>query len=505
MKAVKSGNAQTTLSKRQMEQQAKIKKIAVAILIAVLIFLALLMLESNLISDEVYTYVLTASTDIPSGTVVTEQNVDTLFSATAISSRSSDEYNKITLDPSIPNFNSADAAMKSIKDVISSSSYTSKPLAKMQYVNAEEDLTTYAQYIQSSTTTTYYADGIADVDGYHTVTVVDPVDVAFNGGDAVRSSAGEIREGDIVEIGFTQTNSVGQLEYMNGWSKDYDEPVLITHLYNEDFQRKEGYYTIYQFGVRSVDGGMVGQEHIDSQNLQRATIYVSDATDTGAVLMTVVKPYGLDAAGSANVLSYETYFDSMEAGNYILTTNGWAPYNPNTDYSGVQVTPAEYNVNEHFMDMSAVHFSAVLTGPGNTIGENVEDSATVIPSVYKVIISKADIQYFYRYINNGGLIMTKIMNNETDPHLVQPDREAITSDVYSKYVVVDSYEIVAGDKVTEEIVVEQEAPDVTGTSLSDINNQIAAEQAEQSEQEAQAQTENEAQAEQDATTTDEAA
>ena len=112
MKALKSGNAQTTLSRRQQEQQAKIKKIAVAILIAILIFLALLMLESNLIQDEVYTYVLTAQTDIQAGTVVTEQNVDQLFQATAISSRSSDEYNKITLDPQIPNFNSADEAIE---------------------------------------------------------------------------------------------------------------------------------------------------------------------------------------------------------------------------------------------------------------------------------------------------------------------------------------------------------------------------------------------------------
>ena len=73
MKALKSGNAQTTLSRRQQEQQAKIKKVAVAILIQVLIFLALLMLESNLISDEVYTYVVTANTDITSGTAITEQ------------------------------------------------------------------------------------------------------------------------------------------------------------------------------------------------------------------------------------------------------------------------------------------------------------------------------------------------------------------------------------------------------------------------------------------------
>lgn len=64
MKAIKGNNAQATLSKRQQEQQAKIKKIGVAILIAVLIFIALLMLESNLISDEKYTYVVTAAKDI---------------------------------------------------------------------------------------------------------------------------------------------------------------------------------------------------------------------------------------------------------------------------------------------------------------------------------------------------------------------------------------------------------------------------------------------------------
>ena len=64
MKAIKGNNAQATLSKRQQEQQAKIKKIGVAISIAVLIFIALLMLESNLISDEKYTYVVTAVKDI---------------------------------------------------------------------------------------------------------------------------------------------------------------------------------------------------------------------------------------------------------------------------------------------------------------------------------------------------------------------------------------------------------------------------------------------------------
>lgn len=485
MKALKSGNAQTTLSRRQQEQQAKIKKIAVAILIAILIFLALLMLESNLIQDEVYTYVLTAQTDIQAGTVVTEQNVDQLFQATAISSRSSDEYNKITLDPQIPNFNSADEAMNQIKKVITSSSYTSKPLVKMQYVNAEEDLTTYAQYIESSTTTTYYADGIGDTNTYHTVKVIDPVDVAFNGGDAVRSSAGEIREGDIVEIGYTQRNAIGETEYVNGWSKDYDEPVLITHVYNDEFQRKEGYYTVYKFGVISVAGAQVGDTHIEDKTLQRATIFVSDATDTGAVLKQVVAPYNVDAAKQPSVMAYEQYFDNEASGNYILVytdenrkNTNWVKYDPNVDYSGIQVSPAEYDVNKHFMDMSAVHFSAVLTGPGNTIGENVEDSATVIPQVYKVIISKADIQYFYKYIGNGGLIMTKIMNAETDPHLVQPDRDAISSDVLSKYVVIDSYEIIHGEKIPEQIVVTEEpVDDLQGQTLDDINNQIDAEQA----------------------------
>ena len=81
MKALRSANAQTTLSKRQQEQQAKIKKIAIAILIAILIFLALLMLESNLISDETYTYVLTSNSYISAGTVVNEDNYNTLFSS----------------------------------------------------------------------------------------------------------------------------------------------------------------------------------------------------------------------------------------------------------------------------------------------------------------------------------------------------------------------------------------------------------------------------------------
>lgn len=452
MKALKSGNAQTTLSRRQQEQQAKIKKVAVAILIQVLIFLALLMLESNLISDEVYTYVVTANTDITSGTAITEQNYQTLFSATAISSRSSDEYNKITLDPSIPNFGSAEEAMNSVRNVIKANSYTSKNLSKMQYVNASEDLTTYQQYVQSSTTTTYYASSLNDKTSYHTVKVVDPVDMAFNGGDTIRASAGQIREGDIVEIGFTQSGSDGSIEYMNGWSKDYDEPVLITHLYNDEFQRKEGYYTIYTYGVRAVAGGNITDpatgiplKTVESKNLQRATLYVSDAEDTGAVLMKVIDDRDYDTAGNANVMAYEKYFGTYKPGLYILTTNGWEPYNASTDYSARQVSPADYDVGSHIMDMSAVHFSAVMTGPGSTIGENVEDTETTTPSVFKVIISKADIQYFYRYIGNGGLIMTKIMNPETDSHLVQPELDTADSVVESKYVTINSITINKGD------------------------------------------------------------
>ena len=452
MKALKSGNAQTTLSRRQQEQQAKIKKVAVAILIQVLIFLALLMLESNLISDEVYTYVVTANTDITSGTAITEQNYQTLFSATAISSRSSDEYNKITLDPSIPNFGSAEEAMNSLKNVIKANSYTSKDLSKMQYVNASEDLTTYQQYVQSSTTTTYYASSLNDKTSYHTVKVVDPVDMAFNGGDTIRASAGQIREGDIVEIGFTQSGSDGSIEYMNGWSKDYDEPVLITHLYNDEFQRKEGYYTIYTYGVRAIAGGNITDpatgiplKTVESKNLQRATLYVSDAEDTGAVLMKVIDDRDYDTAGNANVMAYEKYFGTYKPGLYILTTNGWEPYNASTDYSTRQVSPADYDVGSHIMDMSAVHFSAVMTGPGSTIGENVEDTKTTTPSVFKVIISKADIQYFYRYIGNGGLIMTKIMNPETDSHLVQPELDTADSIVESKYVTINSITINKGD------------------------------------------------------------
>lgn len=468
MKALKSGNAQTTLSRRQQEQQAKIKKVAVAILIQVLIFLALLMLESNLISDEVYTYVVTANTDITSGTAITEQNYQTLFGATAISSRSSDEYNKITLDPSIPNFGSAEEAMNSVKNVIKANSYTSKDLSKMQYVNASEDLTTYQQYVQSSTTTTYYASSLNDKSSYHTVKVVDPVDMAFNGGDTIRASAGQIREGDIVEIGFTQTGSDGSVEYMNGWSKDYDEPVRITHLYNDEFPRKEGYYTIYTYGVRAVAGGNITDpvtgiplKAVESKNLQRATLYVSDAEDTGAVLMKVIDDKDYDAAKNANVMAYEKYFGTYNSGLYILTINGWEPYNANTDYSARQVSPADYDVGSHIMDMSAVHFSAVMTGPGSTIGENVEDTETTTPSVYKVIISKADIQYFYKYIGNGGLIMTKIMNPETDSHLVQPDLDTEDSIVESKYVTINSITINKGDAT---VTVQEDTTDTeTGT------------------------------------------
>lgn len=74
--------------------------------------------------------------------------------------------------------------------------------------------------------------------------------------------------------------------------------------------------------------------------------------------------------------------------------------------------------------------------------------------------------------------MTKIMNAETDPHLVQPDRDAISSDILSKYVVIDGYEIVQGNKVPEQIVVAEEpVDDLQGQTLEDINNQIDAEQA----------------------------
>lgn len=439
MKALKSNNAQTTLSKRQQEQQAKIKKIAIAILIATLIFLALLMLESNLIQDETYTYVLTANNYISAGTVVNEDNYKTLFSATAISSRSSDEYNKITLDQDIPNFNSAEEAFNSLKNVIQQSSYTAKNLSKLQYVNPATDITTYAQYIESSTTTTYYADGSNDTE-YHKVQVVDPVDVAFSSGDAVKQSAGEIREGDIVEIGYTRTNPVGETEYVNGWSKDYDEPVLITRQYVSDILRKTGYYTVYEYMVNQYNSGDITDsagnkiKNVENKNLQRATIYVQDATDTGGVFMRVVNPRYEDAAGNFSILQYETYFNQTAPGLYILTKNGWELYNYADDYTGRQVTPAEYDVNQHFMDLSATHVQAVLTSPGATIGQNVEDDATAIPQIYKVVLSKQDIQYFYKFMNSGQLIMTKIMNTETDPHLVQPDYDSMTNSVKSEYV-----------------------------------------------------------------------
>lgn len=439
MKALKSANAQTTLSKRQQEQQAKIKKIAIAILIAILIFLALLMLESNLIQDETYTYVLTANSDISAGTVVNEQNYKTLFSATAISSRQSDEYNKITLDPDIPNFSSPEEAYKKLEEVIQSSCYTSKELSKMQYINVEDDITTYAQYIESSTTTTYYANGSNSTD-YHKVEVIDPVDVAFNSSDAVKQSAGEIREGDIVEIGYTRVNSVGETEYVNGWSKDYNEPVLITRKYISDILRRTGYYTIYEFQVNAYDSGEITDQtgetisNVESKNLQRATIYVSDAKDTGGVLMQVTSPRYADAAGNYSVLSYETYFDNIAPGFYILTTNGWELYDYQKDYTDRQITPAEYDVNSHFMDLSATHVQAVLTSPGQTIGQNVEDAAEAIPQVYKIVLSKTDIQYFYKFMSAGQLIMTKIMNVDTDPHLVQPDYDSMTNRVESVYV-----------------------------------------------------------------------
>lgn len=76
--------------------------------------------------------------------------------------------------------------------------------------------------------------------------------------------------------------------------------------------------------------------------------------------------------------------------------------------------------------------------------------------------------------------MTKIMNAETDPHLVQPDMSAINSEVESKYVTVDSYEIIQGNKIPDQIVVSDTQTDTVETqSLDDINNQIASEQADQ--------------------------
>ena len=458
MKAIKGNNAQATLSKRQQEQQAKIKKIGVAILIAVLIFIALLMLESNLISDEKYTYVVTAVKDIDQGTMVNEQNYSELFTATAISQRQHDEYVKITMDDAIPNFDTAEEAMDQIRSIIQSSSYTAKNLSKLQYVNAKRDLTTFAQYIQSSKTTNYYANNSGEQASYHKVQVIDPVDIAFGGSDAIRSQAGEIREGDIVEIGFTQSNVLGETEYVNGWSKDYNEPVLITRKYVTDIALRQGYYTVYQFGVREASSSDITDAQgnviktIEAKKLQKATIYVQDADETGAVLMEVVEPREIDAAGVAQVLSYETYFNNLQPGMYILTKNGWEPYNYLVNYDDIEIHPAEYNVNQHFMDLSAVHFQAVLTTPGETIGQDIEDASTLIPQVYKAIISKADIQYFYKFINSGNLVMTKIMNVDEDPHLVQPDYSASNSSKESIYVKINNVNIIrSNEDIVEQI------------------------------------------------------
>lgn len=446
MKALRSANAQTTLSKRQQEQQAKIKKIAIAILIAILIFLALLMLESNLISDETYTYVITSNSYISAGTVVNEDNYNTLFSATAISQRQSDEYNKITLDPDIPNFKTAEDAMNALKEAIDNRTYTQKNLSKMQYVNVSKDLTNYAQYIESSTTTTYYAKGTEDMN-YHRVQVIDPMDVQFSSADAIRSQAGEIREGDIVELGYTRVNSFSETEYVNGWSKDYDEPVLITREYVDEILRREGYYTIYEYQVTDYDTGNIKDSSgnivgtADQVGLQRATIYVSDQADTGGVFMKVVEPRQQDAAGNHSIKQYETYFNGIQPGYYILTDTGWELYDFTVDYSGRQVTPSDYDVNKHFMDLSAVHVQAVLVGPGQTIGENVVDQEEAVPQVYKLILSKQDIEQFYKFISAGSVVMTKIMNTETDPHLVQPDYDAMYNDIESIYVKIKSAEI----------------------------------------------------------------
>lgn len=446
MKALRSANAQTTLSKRQQEQQAKIKKIAIAILIAVLIFLALLMLESNLISDETYTYVLTSNSYISAGTVVNEDNYSTLFSATAISQRQSDEYNKIVLDPDIPNFKTAEEAMNSLKSAIDNRTYTQKNLSKMQYVNVSKDLTNYAQYIESSSTTTYYAKGTEDT-SYHRVKVIDPMDVQFSSGDAVRSQAGEIREGDIVEIGYTRLNYLSETEYVNGWSKDYDEPVLITRQYVDDIIRKAGYYTVYEYQVTSYGAGQVKDQNgvvvetADAIGLQRATIYVSDSSETGGVFMKVIEPRYQDAVGNYQIQSYETYFNDIKPGYYILTNTGWELYDFAVDYTDRQVTPAEYDVNKHFMDLSAVHVQAVLVGPGQTIGGNVVDSEEAIPQVYKLVLSKADIEHFYKFISAGSIVMTKVMNIQTDPHLVQPDYDSMNDDIESIYVQIKNSEV----------------------------------------------------------------
>lgn len=455
MRITKGKNAQATLTKRQAEREASAKRLAFAAILALLVFLVLLMVESSVISDETYVYVLAARTEIPSGTYISKDNYGNYIEPVGISSRSKEEYNHITLDGTIQHYWSVQEAESALLKRVEAVSYLSNTMNKMDYLNLDTDLTSTAQYLDVDTTKGFYATDKVNKNNFTKIEVVDPMEIAFNGGSTTESVLGEIRAGDIVEIGYRINSSVenNNRSYFNGWDKINDVPVLVTHKMVTDFDKLEGYYTVYSYGVDKIPGGnVVGSQGeilktVPDINYIRSSIYVSDA-ETGKVLM-VVEPPVRDTAGNDRIKNYETYKYGLAPGQYILMNDGqWVHYNSGYDYSN-SATPEQFNAASHFMDMSAVYVTAAMQSAGTQInvGANEDGSTTgEIASAYKLIISKNDIEYFYKFLDKGAITMTKVLDANTDPRLVMPNRQTIAK-VQSRYVEVLSVNILDNGNV----------------------------------------------------------
>ncbi|MEG1640534.1 MAG: hypothetical protein RR284_06380, partial [Ruthenibacterium sp.] len=163
----------------------KMMTIVIGIIVAFIAFVTLTVIQSSILNQENKVEALQLTTDVQSGTKITEQNVDLLFHPARVSE---------SLVPS--NY------------VSSKSSLLGKFVSK-DYV-AKDILT---------------KEGVSDIQANYAASIENPVEIAFSLGDLGEVVGGIVREGDFVNIyGLEQVTTKGD-------GKDTDESIKISKDY----------------------------------------------------------------------------------------------------------------------------------------------------------------------------------------------------------------------------------------------------------------------------------
>jgi len=189
MKAAKSSTKVTKeISQKQKNRATTIRLILVSLILAIIVFVALLVIQSNILDKKETAYVAVVLQDITSGTKLTEENID--------------EYVGI---------------QEQIIDYLPENYVTDKSLLIDKFIDKDykaKDIIT----IDKVTDSAYAIDEINK-----------PIEVAFSASSLENAVSGILREGDRVNVYSIQTYNI--YDYTTGNQTSTESVLLMKHAY----------------------------------------------------------------------------------------------------------------------------------------------------------------------------------------------------------------------------------------------------------------------------------